>query len=708
MAFRRKLQVDILTLYLTLMLTSFAFIIGFTYIKNAKTVTDVAKQLIQEVSVAITSKFNDIIRDAAREVTTSSTIVLSASDVSLKNAELLNYMYQTLFSFTDLDSLYFATKDGNFLEYYRLPENAGYENDPSKLVPKDYAFAIHYLDRTVTPPTEVWIYQNSEGKVLETIHIDNIEYEPRDRPWYKQAVKIYKLYWTDVYAFHETYQIGTEETEQRGITASMPIFDNDYKFIGVVGIDLSLNFMSRFLEQQHMGKTGKAYIIDYQGNAIIAPGLQNKIQDKAPLSEPFKTAFEQFTIERKPTFVFEYNDVRYMAAFSPLHPILEKTWLIEIVVPVNDFLYEVIATHGKILLFSTLIVVITSFFVTYFSRRISRPIVKLAKKIDDIRQLNLEGDIGVHSNIKEIELMATSLASMKSALSAFGHYVPQEIVKQLMVQGKEALLGGERKNVTLFFTDIYNFSAIAEKMTAEEVMNQLSEYFGPLSQIVLSSKGTIDKYIGDCIMAFWGAPVDVPDHSFFACRCALVCQKKLLDLNKKWKEEKKSELITRIGLHEGDVIIGNIGTLERMNYTAIGDAVNVAFRIEEINKVYHTKIIVTEAVYKKVADRFVFRPLDIITLKGIEHAIKIYELLGQVDDRELAATPEDMAFASEFTKALEIYFQRKWQEALLLFQALHNKFPSDQPTAIYVERCKENLQHPPGADWTGVMHYTTK
>jgi adenylate cyclase len=181
-----------------------------------------------------------------------------------------------------------------------------------------------------------------------------------------------------------------------------------------------------------------------------------------------------------------------------------------------------------------------------------------------------------------------------------------------------------------------------------------------------------------------------------------------LILNKQWKEENKPELITRIGIHEGEVIIGNIGTVERMNYTAIGDAVNVTFRVEEINKVYQTKIIITEEVYKKVSKWFVVRSLDLITLKGIAHTNKIYELIGQIDEPELAATPEMTQFAADFTQAFNIYYEKKWQEALSLFQALLAKFPSDYPTAMYIERCKANIQNPPGSDWTGITHYTSK
>jgi adenylate cyclase len=163
------------------------------------------------------------------------------------------------------------------------------------------------------------------------------------------------------------------------------------------------------------------------------------------------------------------------------------------------------------------------------------------------------------------------------------------------------------------------------------------------------------------------------------------------------------EFKTRIGIHSGEVIIGNIGTEERLNYTALGDVVNVASRLEEMNKVYHTQIIVSEDVYKRLPDRFIVRPLDIVAVKGKKNYVKIYELLDEIDP-SLPSKPELIAFAKEFAKGFDLYHEQKWQEAIDVFQPLIEKYPSDQAAKLYLERCKEYLKNPPssGAEWKSI------
>jgi adenylate cyclase len=294
---------------------------------------------------------------------------------------------------------------------------------------------------------------------------------------------------------------------------------------------------------------------------------------------------------------------------------------------------------------------------------------------------------------------------MKTGLRMFGRYVPAELVRQLVQTGEVACLGGKKKELTFFFSDIAGFTPISESISPESLMAHISEYLDELTNIIMAARGTIDKYIGDSIMAFWGAPIWDPDHAVRACNAALACQKRLTELNKKWEAEGKAALPTRIGIHTGEAIVGNVGSPDRMNYTVLGDNVNLASRLEGANKIYATRIIISESVYECVSELFLCRPLDLIAVRGKGEGIKIYELVEKKGDDVSTRTA---ALYQAFARALDKYERRDWDGALEIFSDIHREFPSDQPTLLYIERCKRFQQNPPEPGWTGVTHLNSK
>jgi adenylate cyclase len=240
-------------------------------------------------------------------------------------------------------------------------------------------------------------------------------------------------------------------------------------------------------------------------------------------------------------------------------------------------------------------------------------------------------------------------------------------------------------------------------------MLHLSEYFDEMSKIIIKEHGTIDKYIGDAIMSFWGAPTVDTKHALHTCQAALFCQKKLVDLNRKWVYDKKPAFNTRIGIHTGEVIVGNLGSSERMNYTVIGDAVNLASRLEGVNKNYGTKIIISENVYKEIIEHAVIRPLDIVAVKGKREGIAIYELIALTGtDPYLLPTQEELDLCRMFQKAFKHYFEQRWDDAIEIFEKIIQRFPGDMPTQMYMHRCKHFKENPPGKDWDHIHHMKDK
>jgi adenylate cyclase len=397
-------------------------------------------------------------------------------------------------------------------------------------------------------------------------------------------------------------------------------------------------------------------------------------------------AYDQHQREDKNDLMVTYEGEKYLASITSFPTNFGQNWQIAIIVPFLDYFHRVIQTQHHVVFISIAILLLTSLLTIYFSKRISKPIVILADEVNKIKQLNLDSNVRVFSHINEINLLDSSIAAMRSTIRSFSRYVPKEIVKKLVEMGQEIELGGEKREITLLFSDITGFTSFAEGMPLDALNVFLTEYFDGMSKTVLRNLGTIDKYIGDGMMAFWDAPDFLPDHAAKGCLAALECQEFVKEFNAKQKEKGLPELKTRIGLNTGEVIVGNVGTKERMNYTVIGDVVNGTERIQEMNKVFHTSIVIGEELEKRIGDRFVTRPLDIAELKGKKGKIQIYELLATKEN----VKPEERELAESFTKAYQLYHAGNLTESRTLFQDILQKFPNDYPTQLYLERIKQN------------------
>jgi adenylate cyclase len=232
-------------------------------------------------------------------------------------------------------------------------------------------------------------------------------------------------------------------------------------------------------------------------------------------------------------------------------------------------------------------------------------------------------------------------------------------------------------------------------MAPKQLTIYLSEYFEEMTTAIHGCYGTLDKYIGDGIMAFWGAPKKDKKQATHACRCAVICLEKLQRLNEQWRREGKPEVKIRIGLNTGKVVVGNVGSHDRLSYTAIGDAVNLASRLQNINKVYGAEIIVSESTYQKAKEHFQFRLLDFVAVRGKKECGYIYQLL----ITEMA--PEELeAYNKQFREAFDAYASGKWDLAVQLFAQIKPLYPDDKLPSVYLERCA-NPQKKPTGNWTG-------
>ena len=298
---------------------------------------------------------------------------------------------------------------------------------------------------------------------------------------------------------------------------------------------------------------------------------------------------------------------------------------------------------------------------------------------------------------------------------SFGTYVSPELIDQMYESGEEPSLGGEEGYHTAFFTDIQSFSAFSEKLTASELVALLNQYLTDMTDVLLENNGTLDKYIGDAIVAFYGAPIEVKNHELWACRTAIKMQENLAVLRKGWQEEgdRWPEIVhnmqNRIGISSGQMVTGNMGSESRMNYTMMGDNVNTAARLESSAKQYGIYIQIADSTYQPVKDKIVVRDLDNVRVLGKSEPVKVFELIS-----EIGQEPEKYKkILPAYHEALDLYKNQEWKKAIEAFKAsdaLEDMFPGRKtnPSRIYIPRCEHFLDNPPGDNWDGVWTLTSK
>jgi adenylate cyclase len=287
---------------------------------------------------------------------------------------------------------------------------------------------------------------------------------------------------------------------------------------------------------------------------------------------------------------------------------------------------------------------------------------------------------------------------------AFSKYVSEKVVNQILAKPEILVLGGEERVLTAFFSDLAGFSSISEDLSPQELVELLNDYLTEMTDIIIKYDGTVDKFEGDAIIAFFGAPVPYEDHALRACRVAIEMQQRLAEMRDHWKTLGKHQLYMRIGVNTGRMVIGNMGSKTRMDYTMMGDSVNLASRLEGVNKQYQTETIISEFTFEKVKAEIETRELDTIRVMGKNKPIKIYEVLGKKGE----LSPQMRAILPLFNQGLQYYSNRDWKQALACFEKVLQINEHDGPSLTYRERCIDYQYRPPQENWDGVYEMTSK
>jgi class 3 adenylate cyclase/HAMP domain-containing protein len=492
-----------------------------------------------------------------------------------------------------------------------------------------------------------------------------------------------------------------------GFRACAPVFYKE-KMIG--SVEIGSGFSEGFFKQLDKSYPGKWSLVN------LERGIATIIEDKIILHSYNQT--DEVSLQN--AHLVSEEVLKLIKHGTSYHKIDSKTESVTMYVPIQDFGgdYVLYITHeyktqyfaqirkviGISLLICLIGLMLSGAILLILYRQVTHPINELVKETGKIKSFNLDEKVNIRAALVEIKALVDAIANMKVGLQSFKKFVPSQLVRQLMESGLEANASGHRREVTVFFSDIADFTTISETMKPSELSSHLSEYFNELTNIIMEHQGTVDKYIGDAIMAFWNAPMEIKDHARVACLATLKISHKLKELEKKWTAQGKPAFRTRIGLNTGDVVVGNMGSDQRLNYTVIGDPVNLASRLEALNKYYGSKIIVSQFTHEKCADDFEVRTLDYVLVKGKIKAVSIYELLAEKGD----ISTQDREYILYYEEAIAFYLKREWDKTIEIFDRLLKQKPDDGPCRMFLTRCHEYKVNPPPESWTGEYAYEKK
>lgn len=685
----RSFQILVLSAIVGLLALTVVPIISYNYYKNKDIVLSLNQELMHQVVELVIEKTSNYFLPASISTEMSSRLAQLGAIECTNPDRIESYTLGVLKSYPQISQFYLADEQGSYIRAWRLP---------------DGIMETRIILPNASPPTDLFHYWKNDFEIFETRVSNTIEYDPRVRPWYIGARDARTNFWTDVYILFRN--------KKPAVTSAFPVLDEKGNVIRVWAMDIELDAISDFLRELKIGKSGVVFIINQKHEVVAHPDISRIIKEEAgklrPVrieeleSSPINTAFREHIATGNNNLFVESEGKRYFASVSRFPETFPVPWEIVLVVPEDDFTSDAWQLIKQSLFLCMLILGMAVLMAVFIARSISRPIQKLTEETGKIKNFQLDGRVAVRSHIKEIQSMSNAISAMKSGLKAFRRYVPHELVRQLVNTGEEARLGGHKKELTILFSDIAGFTAISESMTPEELMLHLSEYFDELTKILTAQKATIDKFIGDAILAFWGAPVPDEDHVLHACRAGLRCQKKIRELNRKWESQGKQPFITRIGISTGVTLVGNVGSSERINYTVMGDNVNLASRLEGANKLYGSGIIVTQRTHDAVSDGFLFRLLGIIAVKGKSEETTIYELVAEKEPGDENA--KEAVLCRDFTNGVKAYLAGEWDKACDIFERLSAEFPPDPPTAFYLARCRQYRGTKPAADWRGIEY----
>ena len=525
--------------------------------------------------------------------------------------------------------------------------------------------------------------------VPESNRTETTSYALKDQDWFREMLPGGAPRWFSVSAL--------PQGDRTAVAYAGPM-DAKQPQAGVLAIIIELTRVSQFLSQLTIGKSAGAFILDQSGAVIASPDADadevNPLKTDHPLFPVAVSALQAATgydpdnAEARRVQVTR-DGKGYQAVLTPIS---FPGWSLVTVIPESEFLGPVQETIRQLLIGLAVLIVIAGALSAWLARSlIAAPLLKVVGEVRHVAKFDLDKVERHHSRLTEINELSRAIADMALGLSAFRKYIPADLVKLLVSEGNEAKLGGAVRPMTVMFVDMAGFTGLSERI-GDRIIPLLSRYFDVLSAQVQSHGGTIDKFIGDAVMAFWGAPRLSASHARDCCRAALACTRAIAEAG--LADDADKPIRIRIGINSGDMLVGNIGSEVRLNYTVIGDAVNIASRLESANKIYGSEIIIGDATRRLAGDGIVVRELDRLAVHGRAGGQVIYELLAMAGE---SATPD---WVASYEAGLAAWRAKDFTRAIGCFESAIAARGGDAASARMIALCRAMVDAPPGDDWS--------
>lgn len=538
----------------------------------------------------------------------------------------------------DLDGIYAGYPNGAFVQAVDLRVQAWRQ---ALQAPQRAVIAVRAMEPDdAGKPGNRMIFLDADGKPMLERHVASTGFDPRRRPWYQAAVNGTRPAAIGPYTMATTGALGMSISQAHRSDPGI-----------VIGADIDVGTITEFMARERLTAGAVAVVLDAAGKPVMhsdrglmarmmAPrekGDLDRLHPVDPLLAGLRANLPNdggfvFADIAGRTYIIHATPVKSVLLLAG-HRTVVAAPLDELTAAANHNLYQGLAIAAFIVTLGLLAAL-------FVARMITRSLGQLTASANRLQDLDFTEAREVSSRVTEISTLGRAMNRARDAIFTFALYVPKELVRKGIESGHFAGRGARRQEVTALFTDIYDFTTLSEQRTPEEVVALLSDYFDIFNETVSAHGGEIIQFLGDSVFAMWNAPVPDPYHAENACRCALAVEERLRVFNADLVARGMPALRTRFGIHTGTAVVGSVGSRERLQYTAMGDTVNVASRLEGMNKVYGTTILASSAVVAQCRDTIDFRPLGDAHVKGRATALELYEVTGEktpADQRPLAA-----------------------------------------------------------------------
>ncbi|MET1027144.1 MAG: adenylate/guanylate cyclase domain-containing protein [Dongiaceae bacterium] len=527
------------------------------------------------------------------------------------------------------------------------------------------------------------------------------------QPWYRGALDADKPVWSEVADFPTGRMPGI------AISDRLEVYGH---FLGVMTVTIDLSRLAKFLADLPVTRQGRAFLLapgyrilsgDMSAAGNTAHGRHdwgNLSMGADPLVNAIAAGLQQDKIDLDAVSGEHRVTVHDAAAGRDydvnIAPLPFRHWSVATVIPAEDILGDIPAATRQLYMF-VIVLVGAILLVAAFAadRLISRPIAGIARQMDEIGRFHLSKLDLRPSRLRELDDLARALKQMAAGLGSFRKYLPADLVETLVARGIEAKPGGQRQQLSVLFTDLADSTALTEA-EPERMVQILGRHLDTMSQAIHGEGGTVDKFIGDSVMAFWNAPTPYPDHALAACRAALACLARFAEDGEELQRISAGKAGLRIGINSGPALVGNVGSGNRLNYTAIGDTVNVASRLESLNKQYGTAILIGEATAAAAGEGVVLRRLDRVAVYGRQGGQDVFELIALRHGAGLNGSGE-FSWIAAYEQGLDAYRRSDWDDAIACFHEADRLRGGDPAAQVMMKRCQAFLAAPPPADWDG-------